>query len=64
MKQESQSSSFTVRTKGTPLSITVGKTVEKQAVFSNEFSKQLQMERHFSDITNLLDFTICTFKSN
>ena len=49
MKQECQSSSFTVRTKGTPLSITVGKTVEKQAVFSNEFSKQLQMERHFSD---------------
>ena len=49
MKQECQSSSFTVRTKETPLSITVGKTVEKQAVFSNEFSKQLQMERHFSD---------------
>ena len=40
---------ITLQTKGTPLPITLGKIQEKERVFTQEDSRQLQNERHFTD---------------
>ena len=45
----SGSNQITLQTKGTPLPITLGKIQEKERIFTQEDSRQLQNERHFTD---------------
>ena len=50
MKESSDSDQVTLQTKGTPLPVTLGTTKEKpQQIFSQENSRLLQNERHFTD---------------
>ena len=50
MKENPGSDQVTLQTKGTPLPVTLGTVQEKpQQSFSQENSRMLQNERHFTD---------------